>query len=138
MLRGLIHALRSRIALKLTLTLVGFVAISLIAAGLYLSRALERVALEVLESRLTVAARVLHDDAVAAVQPDASPRTIQAFLERAARATGMRVSLIALDGRVVADSAAGFSRKLPAPSWSRSKFSTCWRNSGCRAQASSR
>ena len=44
MLRGLIHALRSRIALKLTLTLVGFVAISLIAAGLYLSRALERVA----------------------------------------------------------------------------------------------
>jgi len=104
MLRGLIHALRSRIALKLTLTLVGFVAISLIAAGLYLSRALERVALEVLESRLTVAARVLHDDAVAAVQPDASPRTIQAFLERAARATGMRVSLIALDGRVVADS----------------------------------
>ena len=47
--RGLIHGLRSRIALKLTLTLVGFVAVSLIAAGLYLSRALERVAIEVLE-----------------------------------------------------------------------------------------
>ncbi|HEY4910555.1 MAG TPA: ATP-binding protein [Methylomirabilota bacterium] len=104
MVRGLIHALRSRIALKLTLTLVGFVAISLIAAGLYLSRALERVAIEVLESRLTVAARVLHDDAVVAVQPGAPPRIVQAFVERTTRATGMRVSLIAPDGRVLADS----------------------------------
>src|SRR5205814_989831 len=35
---------------------------------------------------------------------------------------------------VAGDSAAGFSRKLPAPSWSRSKCSTCRRNSGCPAQ----
>jgi two-component system, OmpR family, phosphate regulon sensor histidine kinase PhoR len=102
--RGLIHALRSRIALKLTLTLVGFVAVSLIAAGLYLSRALERVAIEVLESRLTVAGRVLHDEAVAAAQPAASAQALQQFMERATRATGMRVSLIAPDGRVLADS----------------------------------
>jgi two-component system phosphate regulon sensor histidine kinase PhoR len=102
--RGLIHALRSRIALKLTLTLVGFVAVSLIAAGLYLSRALERVAIEALESRLTVAGRVLHDEAVAAVQPTASAKALQTFVERATRATGMRVSLIAPDGRVLADS----------------------------------
>jgi two-component system phosphate regulon sensor histidine kinase PhoR len=102
--RGLIHALRSRIALKLTLTLVGFVAVSLIAAGLYLSRALERVAIEVLESRLTVAGRVLHDEAVAAAQPTASAQALQRFMERATRATGMRVSLIAPDGRVLADS----------------------------------
>jgi len=102
--RGLIHALRSRIALKLTLTLVGFVAVSLIAAGLYLSRALERVAIEVLESRLTVAGRVLHDEAVAAAQPTASAQALQRFVERATRATGMRVSLIAPDGRVLADS----------------------------------
>jgi len=102
--RGLIHALRSRISLKLTLTLVGFVAVSLIAAGLYLSRALERVAIEVLESRLTVAGRVLHDEAVAAAQPTASAQALQRFVERATRATGMRVSLIAPDGRVLADS----------------------------------
>jgi two-component system phosphate regulon sensor histidine kinase PhoR len=101
--RGLIHALRSRIALKLTLTLVGFVAVSLIAAGLYLSRALERVAIEVLESRLTVAGRVLHDEAVAVAQPTASAQALQRFMERATRATGMRVSLIAPDGRVLAD-----------------------------------
>jgi two-component system, OmpR family, phosphate regulon sensor histidine kinase PhoR len=102
--RGLIHALRSRIALKLTLTLVGFVAVSLIAAGLYLSRALERVAIEALESRLTVAGRVLHDEAVAAVQPTASAKALQTFVERATRATGMRVSLIVPAGRVLADS----------------------------------
>jgi two-component system phosphate regulon sensor histidine kinase PhoR len=102
--RGLIHGLRSRIALKLTLTLVGFVAVSLIAAGLYLSRALERVAIEVLESRLTVAGRVLLDEAVAAAQPTASAQALQRFMERATRATGMRVSLIAPDGRVLADS----------------------------------
>jgi two-component system phosphate regulon sensor histidine kinase PhoR len=102
--RGLIHALRSRIALKLTLTLVGFVAVSLIAAGLYLSRALERVAIEVLESRLTVAGRVLHDEAVVAAQPTASAQALQHFVERATRATGMRVSLVAPDGRVLADS----------------------------------
>ena len=104
MLQSLIHALRSRIALKLTLTLVGFVAISLIAAGLYLSRALELVAIEVLESRLTVAARVLHDDALVAAQPGAPPQAVEAFIDRAARATGMRVSLIASDGRVLGDS----------------------------------
>jgi two-component system phosphate regulon sensor histidine kinase PhoR len=103
-LRRLVHALRSRIVLKLTLTLVGFVALSLVAAGLYLSRALERVAIEVLEGRLTVAARVLHDEAVAAVQPGASPRLGEAFVDRASRATGMRVSLIAAGGRVLADS----------------------------------
>ena len=104
MLRSLIHGLRRRIALKLTLTLVGFVAISLIAAGLYLSRALERVAIEVLEGRLTVAARVLHDEAVGFALPDAPAAAAQAFVERAARATGMRVSLIATDGRVLGDS----------------------------------
>ena len=104
MARRLIHALRSRIALKLTLTLVGFVAVSLVAAGLYLSRALERVAIEVLESRLTVAGRVLHDEAVTAAQPGAPAEVVQGFAERATRATGMRVSLIAPDGRVLADS----------------------------------
>jgi len=104
MLQGLIHGLRRRIALKLTLTLVGFVAISLIAAGLYLSRALERVAVEALEGRLTVAARVLHGEALLLVRPDTPSASIQSFVDGAARATGMRVSLIARDGRVLGDS----------------------------------
>jgi len=57
---GLICALRRRIAVKLTLTLLGFVAITVLAAGLYLNHALERLAVESLESRLATAAALLH------------------------------------------------------------------------------
>jgi hypothetical protein len=38
--------LRRRIALKLTLTLVGFVGVSVLGAGFYLGHALERAAVE--------------------------------------------------------------------------------------------
>ncbi|MGH7313061.1 MAG: hypothetical protein ACREJV_07815, partial [Candidatus Rokuibacteriota bacterium] len=57
---SLIHLLRKRIGIKLTLTLVGFVAITLLIAGLYLNRALERLAVEGLEARLATAAQLLH------------------------------------------------------------------------------
>ncbi|HEX9126395.1 MAG TPA: ATP-binding protein [Methylomirabilota bacterium] len=100
MLGRALHLLRSRIALKLTLTLVGFVAVSTLVAGLYLSRGLERVAVESVEARLATAARVLHDDARAAMRTGAS----QPFAERVARPAVARVTLIAPDGRVVADS----------------------------------
>jgi two-component system phosphate regulon sensor histidine kinase PhoR len=100
MLGRALHLLRSRIALKLTLTLVGFVAVSTLVAGLYLSRGLERVAVESVEARLATAARVLHDDARAALRTGAS----QPFAERVARPAVARVTLIAPDGRVVADS----------------------------------
>jgi two-component system phosphate regulon sensor histidine kinase PhoR len=104
MLRRVIHLLRSRIALKLTLTLVGFVAVSTLAAGLYLSRGLERVAVESVEARLGTAIRVLHDEARAAVAPMAQAGAPQAFAERVARPAAARVTLIALDGKVLADS----------------------------------
>ncbi len=104
MLRRLLHALRSRIALKLTLTLVSFVAVSMLAAGLYLSRGLEQVAVESVEARLATAARVLHDDARSALPPGRHERAAQAFAERVARSASARVSLIAPDGQVLADS----------------------------------
>ena len=66
MLGRALHLLRSRVSLKLTLTLVGFVAVSTLVAGLYLARGLEHVAVESVEARLATAARVLHDDARAA------------------------------------------------------------------------
>jgi two-component system phosphate regulon sensor histidine kinase PhoR len=100
MLARALHLLRSRIALKLTLTLVGFVAVSTLVAGLYLSRGLERVAVEAVEARLATAARVLHDEARAALQTGAT----QPFAERVARPAVARVTLIAPDGRVLADS----------------------------------
>ena len=68
MLARIIHALRSRIALKLTLTLVGFVALTMMLVGVYLSRGLERVAIESIEARLGTAARVLEDEARAALR----------------------------------------------------------------------
>jgi two-component system phosphate regulon sensor histidine kinase PhoR len=104
MLRRVIHLLRSRIALKLTLTLVGFVAVSTLAAGLYLSRGLERVGVEAVEARLGTAIRVLQDEARAALAPGAQADAAQAFAERVARAAAARVTLIAPDGRVLADS----------------------------------
>ena len=101
--RRAIHLLRSRIALKLTLTLVAFVAVSTLLAGLYLSRGLEHVAVESVEARLGTAVRVLHDEARATLA-DAKAGAVQAFAERVARPAAARVTLIAPDGRVVADS----------------------------------
>ncbi len=100
MLARAIHLLRSRIALKLTLTLVGFVAVTTLVAGLYLRRGLERVAVESVEARLATAAAVLQDEARAALRAG----TAQAFAERAAGTASAHVTLIAPDGRVVADS----------------------------------
>jgi two-component system phosphate regulon sensor histidine kinase PhoR len=104
MLARIIHVLRSRIALKLTLTLVGFVAVTMMLVGLYLSRGLERVAIESIEARLGTGARVLEDEARVALRANVGGSGLQAFAERAARRTTSRVTLIAPDGRVLADS----------------------------------
>jgi two-component system phosphate regulon sensor histidine kinase PhoR len=100
----LIAVVRSRVSLKLTLTLVGFVAIAIALAGLYLSAALQSFAERSLESRLHTAARLLHDEARMLVASAATPDALQAFAWRAARPTESRVTLIARDGRVFADS----------------------------------
>jgi two-component system phosphate regulon sensor histidine kinase PhoR len=96
--------LRRRIALKLTLTLVGFVALSVLAAGFYLGDALERAAVDSLEARLSTAGRLLHDDAMWALAGGSSPEELYRWATRAAAAAGARMTLIAADGRVIADS----------------------------------
>ncbi len=103
-MRRLLLFLRRRIALKLTLTLVGFTAIAGLAAALYLNHALEAYAVESLEARLVALERVLHDEARDLLRGPAPEAVRQAFAQRAARATGARVTLIRPDGRVVADS----------------------------------
>jgi two-component system phosphate regulon sensor histidine kinase PhoR len=105
MLGQLAQTLRRRIALKLTLTLVGFVAVALLAGGLYLETALRRFAVEGLEARLATAARLLQDGTRTVLAPGADGRAIHEFATRAAESTGARVTLIAADGRVVGDSA---------------------------------
>jgi two-component system, OmpR family, phosphate regulon sensor histidine kinase PhoR len=104
MLARLLLPIRRRIAVKLTLTLVAFVAISVAAAGAYLNRALEAYAEEGLESRLATAGRLLHDPARGLVLSQPSPDALYAFTRRMAEPTGSRVTIIAADGRVLGDS----------------------------------
>ena len=104
MIRGLVHFLRRSIARKLTLTLVGFVALTTVAAGLYLNRALEVFAVDTLEARLASSGRLLHDEARALIVRRAPPADVRAFAVRAARPTELRVTVIAADGRVLGDS----------------------------------
>ena len=104
MLRRLSGLVRGRIAVKLTLTLVGFVAVTSLAAGLYLGRALDRFAVASLESRLVTAGGLLHDDARLLLAGGAGTEAMNAFVRRAARPTGSRVTLIGLDGLVLGDS----------------------------------
>jgi two-component system phosphate regulon sensor histidine kinase PhoR len=100
---GPLEVIRARIAVKLTLTLVGFVALSLIAAGVYLNHALEAFAVDALEARLVTAGRLLHDEARALLLRPA-PAAVQAFVGRAATPTAARITLIAVDGTVLGDS----------------------------------
>jgi two-component system phosphate regulon sensor histidine kinase PhoR len=103
---ALLRIIRRSIALKLTLTLVGFVAVTSLATGLYLNRALEAFAVESLETRLGAVGAVLHDDARAALGP-APGGAAQAFVTRVAASTAARVTLIAPDGRVLGESERG-------------------------------
>ena len=103
-MQRLVRFVRSRIAVKLTLTLVGFVAASTLVAGLYFGAALDRFAVESLEARLTIAGRLLHDEARARLARNDGPEELSGFARRAARPTESRVTLIASDGRVLADS----------------------------------
>ena len=104
MTRAFVHFLRRSIARKLTLTLVGFVAVTTIAAGLYLNRALEAFAVDTLEVRLASIGRLLHDEARGLVLRRASPADFRAFTLRGSRPTASRVTVIAADGRVLGDS----------------------------------
>lgn len=106
-MRALLRIVRRSIALKLTLTLVGFVAVTSLAAGLYLTRALQDFAVESLETRLGSVAAVVHDEARILLRGGAASTPPQDLALRVARATGARVTLIAPDGRVLAESERG-------------------------------
>jgi len=102
--RAIVRAIRRRIAFKLTLTLVGFVGVSMVAAGFFLNHALEEFAVESLEQRLASVAGVVEEEARGLLRGGGSPAAVQAFVSRVARPTGARVTLIAADGRVVGES----------------------------------
>jgi two-component system, OmpR family, phosphate regulon sensor histidine kinase PhoR len=104
MLGRLVHFVRRSIARKLTLTLVCFVAVTTLLAGLYLNGALEALAVDTLEARLASTGRLLHDEARAVLARGAAAGEVRAFVVRVAAPTGSRVTLIAPDGRVLGDS----------------------------------
>jgi two-component system phosphate regulon sensor histidine kinase PhoR len=104
MISRLTRFVRGRIVVKLTLTLVGFVAVSMLVAGLYLGRALDRFAVTSLEGRLATGGRLLHDEARDLLAHGAGAEALHTFVRRAARPTESRVTVIATDGVVVADS----------------------------------
>src|SRR5262245_63436920 len=104
MIQAFVHFLRRSIARKLTVTLVGLLAVTMIVAGLYLNRALEAFALDTLEARLASIGRLLHDDARTLIRRNASPQEFRAFALRGSRPTASRVTVIAADGRVLGDS----------------------------------
>ncbi|PYN55471.1 MAG: PAS domain-containing sensor histidine kinase [Candidatus Rokuibacteriota bacterium] len=104
MLGRQVHFLRRSIARKLTLTLVGFVAVTTLLAGLYLNRALEAFAVDTLEAHLASTGRLLHDEARAVLARGAAAGEARAFVVRVTAPTGSRVTLIAPDGRVLGDS----------------------------------
>jgi two-component system phosphate regulon sensor histidine kinase PhoR len=101
---SLVRLVQGRIAVKLTLTLVGFVAIASLAAGIYLSQALDRFAAESLEARLATAGRLLHDDVRDLLRRRAGRAEMAAFVRRVSAPTESRVTIMAPDGAVVADS----------------------------------
>ena len=96
--------LRRRIALKLTLTLVAFVGVSILAAGLYLGDALERAAVDAFERRLVTGGRLLAEEATSLLAQHAPPAELHRWAAQGASAAGARVTLVVADGRVVADS----------------------------------
>jgi two-component system phosphate regulon sensor histidine kinase PhoR len=104
MVAPLVHFLRRSIARKLTLTLVGFAAVTSLVAGLYLNRALESLAVDTLEARLASTGRLLADDARALIARGVPPAQFRAFAVHGAVPTRSRVTVIARDGRVLGDS----------------------------------
>jgi hypothetical protein len=103
-LNRLVLPVRRRIAVKLTLTLVGFVAVTTLVAGVYLRHALDQFAVEALEARLATAGRLLHDETRGLLRGKAGAEEMARFTRRAAVPTGSRVTVIAPDGLVLGDS----------------------------------
>jgi two-component system phosphate regulon sensor histidine kinase PhoR len=98
------RALKVRIRLKLFLFSVGLIAVSVLAAELYLSRALERQFTERIRSDLIVRARLAAERAAASATALSEPESIHALADELAAAADARVTFVGMDGTVVGDS----------------------------------
>ncbi len=97
-------ALRTGLAVRLTLSLVGAAAAGMAVMGLYVTRVLETHALENLKSGLVTEARLVHDAAVSSLAGGAPRERVQEFATNYGAKLRARVTIIARDGTVLADS----------------------------------
>ena len=101
---GLIRAIRSRLAVRLALILIAVSAAGMLAMGLYISSELGAHSVENLKSGLATAARLIHDDVVPLVSADAPSAQAQTLAVKYRGLLGARVTIIAANGTVLADS----------------------------------
>jgi two-component system phosphate regulon sensor histidine kinase PhoR len=98
---------RHRLALRLTLLLLAVITVGLAVMGLYVTRVLERHAVEQLEAGLVTSARLVEDGlrAVGTTGGADLEAELHALAERYATIAATRVTVMAPDGTVLADSA---------------------------------
>jgi two-component system, OmpR family, phosphate regulon sensor histidine kinase PhoR len=99
-----IRPLRARLAVRLTAVLFAVTAIGMAVVGFVVMRAFERRAVESVETRLVSAAKLLQDAATRDLAPGAASPRLQEAVTRYGDKLAARVSIIAPDGTVVADS----------------------------------
>ena len=101
---GVGKALRSRLAVRLTLILLAVTTVGTAAMGVYVTRVLERHSVENLKSGLVTEARLLHDALVPYLVQGAPRGWVQELAEKYGAKVGARITVIAEDGTVLGDS----------------------------------
>lgn len=96
--------LSANLAVRLTVILLLVTAFGMVVMGLYVTNALETHSLESLKSGLETEARLLHDAIAPALARQAPPEQVQELAERYGAKLRARVTVIAEDGVVLADS----------------------------------
>jgi len=97
-------AVRSKLAVRLTLILIAVTALGMGVMGFYVTHALENHAVENLKSGLVTEARLIHDAIVPYLVRRAPAEWVQELAEKYGAELGARVTVIAKDGTVLGDS----------------------------------
>jgi two-component system phosphate regulon sensor histidine kinase PhoR len=98
------EALRSRLAVRLTLVLLIVAALGMGVMGVYVTRVLETHSVENLKAGLVTEARLIHDPIVPYLVRGAPPEWVQELALKYAGKLGARVTVIAADGTVLGES----------------------------------
>jgi len=98
------EALRSRLAIRLTLGLLLVAALGMGVMGVYVTRVLETHSVENLKAGLVTEARLIHDSILPSLVRGAPPEGVQELARKYAATLGARVTVIAKDGTVLGDS----------------------------------